>query len=110
MAVDANIIIFERFKEELRWGKTLFAALDAAFHRAFTSIFDGNITTVLGVVFLFILGTGSVKGFAVTLTIGIVVSMFTAISVSRQFLLNVYHLKFVKDSFEAKQNKQNTAK
>ena len=96
MAVDANIIIFERFKEELRWGKSLFAALDAAFHRAFTCIFDGNITTILGVAFLFMFGTGSIKGFAVTLTIGVVISMFTAITVSRELLRNAYHLKFAK--------------
>jgi preprotein translocase subunit SecD len=98
MAVDANIIIFERLKEELCWGKTLFAALDAAFHRAFTCIFDGNITTIIGVAFLFIFGSGSIKGFAVALTIGTVMSMFTAVLVSRELLRNVYHLKFVKNS------------
>ncbi len=103
MAVDANIIIFERFKEELRWGKTLFAALDAAFHRAFTCIFDGNITTIIGVAFLFIFGSGSIKGFAVALTIGTVISMFTAVTVSRELLRNVYHLKFVKNTVISKE-------
>jgi preprotein translocase subunit SecD len=106
MAVDANIIIFERFKEEMRWGKTLFNALDAAFNRAFTSILDGNLTTIMGVAFLFIFGTGSIKGFAVTLTAGIIVSMFTAVTVSQYFLRNVYHIKAVKEYLTKKYGKE----
>jgi preprotein translocase subunit SecD len=87
MAVDANVIIFERLKDELRTGKTLRASIDAGFARAFTSIIDSNITTLIAAVVLWRFGTGPIKGFAVTLSIGIVVSMFTAIVITR-FLLN----------------------
>lgn len=87
MAVDANIIIFERLKEELVDNKRSFrSALDLAFKRAFTAILDGNITTLISALVLYWLGTGSVKGFAVTLSIGIVLSMFTAIVVTRIIL------------------------
>lgn len=86
MAVDANIIIYERLKEELRAGKTLMAAIDAGFSRAFMTIFDSNLTTLFGAAVLFFLGTGPIKGFAVTLSIGIVASMLTAITFTR-FLL-----------------------
>lgn len=88
MAVDANVLIFERIKEELKAGKTLNAALKAGFDRALTAIVDSNVTTVIAGVVLAILGSGSVKGFAVTLIIGVVASMFTAIFVTR-FLLNL---------------------
>ncbi|MDK2816404.1 MAG: preprotein translocase subunit SecD [Moorella sp. (in: firmicutes)] len=87
MAVDANIIIYERLKEELRNGKTLRAAVDAGFKRAFTTIFDANATTVLAALVLYFLGSGTVRGFAVTLSLGIVASMFTAITLTR-FLLH----------------------
>ncbi|MBQ9986279.1 MAG: protein translocase subunit SecD [Oscillospiraceae bacterium] len=86
MAVDANVIIFERIKEELRVGKTLQAAIDAGFKRAFTAILDSNITTLIAAVVLYKFGMGTVVGFAVTLGIGVVVSMFTVLVVSR-FLL-----------------------
>ncbi|WP_093794677.1 protein translocase subunit SecD [Sporomusa acidovorans] len=86
MAVDANVLIFERFKEEYRNGKTLRAAMDAGFSRAFATIFDSNITTLIAAAVLFFLGTGTVKGFAVTLALGIVLSMFTAITVTRFML------------------------
>lgn len=86
MAVDANVLIFERIKEELQAGKNLRAAVDAGFHRAFSSIFDSNITTLISAVVLFFLGTGPIKGFAVTLSLGIVISMFTAIVVTRVLL------------------------
>ena len=86
MAVDANVVIFERIKEELRIGKTLRASIDAGFHRAFTAILDSNVTTAIAGVVLFYFGTGPIKGFAITLLIGIVVSLFTAIVVTR-FLL-----------------------
>ena len=86
MAVDANVLIFERFKEEYRNGKTLRAAMDAGFDRAFTTIFDSNVTTLFAAVVLFFLGTGSVKGFAITLGLGILLSMFTAITVTRYML------------------------
>ncbi|KYH32345.1 protein translocase subunit SecD [Neomoorella mulderi] len=88
MAVDANIIIYERLKEELRNGKTLRAAIDAGFKRAFNTIFDANATTVLAALVLYFLGSGTVRGFAVTLSLGIVASMFTAITLTR-FLLHL---------------------
>jgi preprotein translocase subunit SecD len=86
MAVDANVLIFERIKEELRGGKQLRPAIAAGFHRAFSSIFDSNVTTLIAAGVLFFLGTGPIKGFAVTLSLGIVISMFTAIVVTRLFL------------------------
>lgn len=88
MAVDANVIIFERIKEELSNGKRLRAAIDAGFNRAFTTILDANVTTLITALVLFYYGTSSIRGFAVTLTLGILASMFTAIVVTR-FLLNV---------------------
>jgi len=87
MAVDANILIFERLKEELRAGKTLRAAIDAGFHRAFTAIFDCNTTTIISAIVLYSIGTGPIKGFALTLGIGTILSMFTAITVSRTLLI-----------------------
>ena len=83
MAVDANILIHERIKEELRWGKTIRAAIDQGYHRAFTTIIDSNITTVIAALFLYQFGTGPVKGFAVTLFWGIVANIFTAVFVTR---------------------------
>lgn len=83
MAVDANVLIFERVREELAIGKTVRAAIDTGFGRAFGTILDANLTTLIAALFLFQFGTGPVKGFAVTLTIGIVASMFTAVYVSR---------------------------
>jgi preprotein translocase subunit SecD len=83
MAVDANVLIFERTREELRTGKTPRAAIDAGYTKAFLTIFDSNVTTLIAAVFLFQFGSGPVKGFAVTLTIGLIVSMFTAIFVTR---------------------------
>ncbi len=86
MAVDANILIFERMKEELRTGKTLRAAIDDGFKRAFTAIFDSNVCTIITSIILFALGTGAVKGFALMLMIGVAISMFTAITVTRTML------------------------
>ncbi len=83
MAVDANVVIFERIREELRVGKTIRAALDAGFANAFRAIFDSNATTLLGAAVLFYLGTGPVRGFALTLALGVLVSMFTAIVLTR---------------------------
>ena len=100
MAIDANIIIYERLKEELSWGKTLIAALEAAFARAWVAILDGNMTTVLAAMVLFFFGTGPIKGFAITLSIGIFVSMFCAIFVVR-YILNLLVLKFKKTSLYA---------
>ncbi len=86
MAVDANILIFERFKEELRSGKNLRSAIDAGFKRAFTAIFDSNVCTIVTCGILYEFGTGPIRGFALTLGLGVVVSMFTAIAVTRTFL------------------------
>jgi preprotein translocase subunit SecD len=83
MAVDANVLIFERIREELRLGKTPRAALETGYSRATLTILDANITTLIAAVVLFQFGTGPVRGFAVTLTIGIIASMFTAIIVTR---------------------------
>jgi len=93
VAVDANIIIFERLKEELRIGKTLKAAIDAGFTRAFTAIVDSNVTTVIATIVLYALGTGPIRGFAVTLTIGVFASMYSAIFVTRVFLILIADLK-----------------
>lgn len=90
MAVDANILIFERTKEELKAGRTLFTAINAGFDRAFTSIFDSNMTTIITCVILYFLGTSIVKGFALTLIIGVLISMFSAITVTKNFM----HLLF----------------
>ena len=83
MAVDANILIHERIKEELRWGKTPRAAIDQGYHRAFTTIIDSNVTTIIAALFLYQFGTGPVKGFAVTLFWGITANIFTAVFVTR---------------------------
>ncbi len=83
MAVDANILIHERIKEELRWGKTVRAAIDQGYHRAFVTIIDSNLTTLIAGVFLYQFGTGPVKGFAVTLCIGILANIFTAVYITR---------------------------
>ena len=86
MAVDANILIFERLKEELRAGHSLRTALEAGFARAWTSIRDSNLATLITCAILFWFGTGIIKGFALTLAIGVLVSMFTAITATRTLL------------------------
>ncbi len=83
MAVDANVLIFERVREELRLGRTPMSAIDAGYKRALTTIIDSNLTTLLAAVILYSFGSGPIKGFAVTLSIGILTSMFTAIMVTR---------------------------
>lgn len=106
MAVDANVLIFERIREELAAGKSVRGALNAGYDRAFGTIFDSNLTTLIASVILIYLGTGPVKGFGVTLTIGIAVSMFTALLVTRlvfdwllaKNLLNLSMLHLVKGS------------
>ena len=87
MAVDANVLIFERTREELRSGKTLYRSVESGFYRAFSSILDSNVTTLIACAALGYLGSGLVRGFAVTLAIGVIVSMFTAVSCSRSLLL-----------------------
>jgi preprotein translocase subunit SecD len=86
MAVDANILIFERTKEELRAGKTLVSAIEAGFNRAWNSIFDSNMSSIITAGILFYFGSATIRGFALVLIIGVLVSMFTAIAVSREML------------------------
>ncbi|MFV0314480.1 MAG: efflux RND transporter permease subunit, partial [Anaerotignum sp.] len=83
MAVDANVVIFERIKEELILGKTLRSAVKIGFSRALPAIVDGNVTTLIAATILFFLGSGTIKGFANTLIIGIAISMFTALVVTK---------------------------
>ena len=96
MAVDANVLIYERLREETSAGKSLKAALEAAYDKAFSAIFDANVTTLITAVILFWQATGSVKGFAVTLTLGIIASMFSALLVTRtafRWLIERFGLK-----------------
>ena len=96
MAVDANVLIYERLREETAAGKSLKAALEAAYDKAFSAIFDANVTTLITAVILFWQATGSVKGFAVTLTLGIIASMFSALLVTRtvfRWLIERFGLK-----------------
>lgn len=83
MAVDANVLILERIREELAAGKTARVAIDAGYQKVFWTIFDSNLTTVIAAIFLFQFGTGPIRGFAVTLTVGLIISMFTAIYVTK---------------------------
>jgi preprotein translocase subunit SecD len=96
MGVDANIIIFERIKEELRNGKTLRAAIDVGFKRAFTAILDANMTTLIAAVVLFIFGTGPMVSFAYTLGIGVLLSFLTAVTVSRIMIKSVAEVDIAK--------------
>ncbi len=90
MAVDANVLIFSRIKEELKNGLSPQAAINAGFERAFTTILDANLTTLVVAVILYSIGTSAVKGFAITLSIGILTSMFTALMCSRAFINLIY--------------------
>ncbi len=92
MAVDANIIIFERLKEELRAGKTLRGAVETGFKRAFTTILDANLTTVIVGVVLYLLGTGPIRGFAITLVLGVILSFVSAITLTRYMLIQAMGL------------------
>jgi preprotein translocase subunit SecD len=83
MAVDSNVLIFERIREELRAGKAVIAAVEAGFGKAFLTIIDTHVTTIVSCCFLFLFGTTQVKGFAVTLVIGLFANVFTAVFVSR---------------------------
>ena len=94
MAVDANVIIFDRMKEEMRAGKTVRASVESGFKRAFSAILDSNITTIIAGLVLMIFGAGTIKGFAITLTIGVVCSMFTAVVVTRFLLRQMVGLNF----------------
>jgi preprotein translocase subunit SecD len=92
VAVDANILIHERIKEELRWGKTIRAAIDQGYHRAFVTIIDSNLTNLIAGVVLYQFGTGPVRGFAVTLCVGILANIFTAVYITR-WVFDVITLK-----------------
>jgi len=83
MGVDSNVLIFERIKEELKNGKTAPSAVEQGFGRAWTTILDTHVTTIVSAIILFIFGTGPVRGFAVTLTFGLLANLFTAVYVSR---------------------------
>ena len=86
MAVDANVLINERIKEELRHGRKMLSAIDVGYRQAMNTILDSNLTTLIGALALFFFGTGPVKGFGITLAIGILISMFTATTLTRIFV------------------------
>ena len=88
MAVDANVLIFERIREEVRQGRTPISAIDAGYGRALTTIIDANVTTLIAAILLYIFGSGPIRGFAVTLAIGIITSMFTSIMLTRLFVVS----------------------
>jgi preprotein translocase subunit SecD len=101
MAVDANILIFERMREELRWGKTLRSAIEAGFDRAWSSVFDSNVTTLITCALLYWFGqqfgASVIQGFAVTLAIGVAISLFSAIFITRSFLRAIVNLRIVQN-------------
>jgi preprotein translocase subunit SecD len=97
MAVDANVLIFERFKEEYHAGKTLRAAMDAGFNRAFATILDSHLTSLISAIVLFFLGAAPIKGFAITLGLGIVLSLFTAITITKLLLRMLMHANVFKN-------------
>ena len=97
MAVDANVLIFERIKEEMRSTKNIQKAISAGYEKALLTIADANITTLIASIVLFSFGTGAIKGFAITLSIGIITSMFTAIIVSRAIINIIYGGKKVEE-------------
>lgn len=96
MAIDANILIFERTKEELKMGRSLFTAINSGFDRAFTSIFDSNVSTIMTCLILYYFGASMVKGFALTLIIGVCLSMFSAITVTKNFMHLIFGSKELK--------------
>lgn len=106
MAVDANVIIFERMKEELKLGKTIKASVESGFKKAFSAILDSNVTTIITCIVLYLSGIGTIKGFAVTLGIGVVVSMFTAIVITKFLLKQVVNLNIKNRGLFYKQKKE----
>jgi preprotein translocase subunit SecD len=96
MAADANVLIFERIREEIRNGSGIQASIHAGYERAFTTIVDANLTTLIVTIVLFCLGSGAVKNFAITVTIGLVTSMFTAITGTRALVNYLYGGRSVK--------------
>ena len=87
MAVDANVLVFERIREELRRGRSVMAAIEGGYKRAISTIVDANLTTLFAALFLYVFGSGPIKGFAVTLSIGIATSLFTAVMVTRMLVI-----------------------
>jgi preprotein translocase subunit SecD len=87
MAVDSNVLIFERIREELQSGKTVASAIEVGFDRAFVTIIDTHVTTIVSSTFLFVFGTGPIRGFAVTLVLGLLANLFTAVYVSRTIFM-----------------------
>lgn len=108
MAVDANIVIFERVKDEYKKGKKLKAAFDDGYKRSISAILDGNVTTIIAAIILMIFGTGSVKGFAITLLIGIVLSLITGLLVTKGLMNVVYKINSTKASHYALKKPANT--
>ena len=94
MAVDANVLIFERIKEEIRHGKKVFTAVEDGFRKAFPSIFDSNLNTLIVCAILGVFGTGLVRGFAITLAVGVAVSFFSAIVVTKELLNATLQFEF----------------
>jgi preprotein translocase subunit SecD len=90
MAVDSNVLIFERIREEMRNGKVVASAVDVGFGKAFLTIIDTHVTTIVSAIFLFVFGTGPIRGFAVTLVVGLLANLFTAVFVSRTIFM--WHL------------------
>ena len=93
MAIDANVLIFSRIKEELKLGTDPLQAIDAGYDKAFLTIWDANVTTLIVAIILYSFGTGPIKGFSITLSVGILTSMFTAILGTRAFIYLVYRNK-----------------
>lgn len=108
MAVDANVIIFQRIREELATGKTVRSSMKLGFGKALSAIIDGNVTTLIAAFVLYFLGSGGVKGFAITLAIGILLSMFTALTVTRFILNALYGIGFDHEKFYGIQKKRKT--
>ena len=106
MAVDANVIIFARVKEEIAEGKSVKRALQGGFKKALSAIVDGNVTTLIAAVILWFRGSGTVKGFAQTLGLGIVVSMFTALVITRMIIYSFYAVGIRDEKFYAKKMKE----
>ena len=102
MAVDANVVIFERFNEELRAGRPLRAAVKAGFKNAMSAVLDANVTTLIAAIVLMFYGTGSIQGFAKTLLLGVLTSMFTAVVVTRFLMKNIVNLGMTNVSLFAK--------
>ena len=108
MAVDANVIIFQRIREELATGKTVRSSMKLGFGKALSAIVDGNVTTLIAAFVLYFLGSGGVKGFAITLAIGIILSMFTALTVTRFILIALYGIGFDHEKFYGIQKERKT--